>query len=183
MMNIIIRENERERNMLLGKELFEKELKEQIIEDSNTLDMYREYIDDDIENPLNLEEYQDERFNMLLSEIKAGYTIEIMGDTYTPGDENIMQKIISLIENSVYNIDDGEAFYSNDYPDFYEAFSALLNENQIQLSKDFVSVETDNIKIDSDGYPRISSRVSIKDTEYSLFIVAIHHNIWEYYLE
>ena len=45
-MNIIIRENEREGNMLLGKELFEKELKEQIIEDSNTLDMYREYIDD-----------------------------------------------------------------------------------------------------------------------------------------
>ncbi|XZH79455.1 hypothetical protein ACSW8S_16435 (plasmid) [Clostridium perfringens] len=182
-MNIIIRENERDRKVLLNKELFEKELKEQITEDVNTLDMYNEYLCDDVENPLSLKEYQHERFNMLLSEVDNGYSIEIMGDTYVSGDENIIKEIISLIENNVCKIDDGEAFYSNNYPDFYEAFSSLLNENQIHLSKEFIDTETDNIKIDSDGYPRIAGRVSIKDTEYSLFIVAIHHNIWEYYLE
>ena len=77
----VIRENEEGKKKLSFKD-FKKDLMFQIKEDINTQEMYEEYLMDDVENPLSFNEYTNEVFNMKIDEIKNGYSIEILGDTY-----------------------------------------------------------------------------------------------------
>lgn len=63
-----------------------KDMKEDLIfqikEDITTTEMYEEYLMEDVEKPLDFNEYCQEVLEMKLQQINNGYEIEIMGDTY-----------------------------------------------------------------------------------------------------
>lgn len=63
-----------------------KDMKEDLIfqikEDITTTEMYEEYLMEDVEKPLDFNEYCQEILEMKLQQINDGYEVEIMGDIY-----------------------------------------------------------------------------------------------------
>lgn len=68
-------------------------------------------------------------------------------------------------------------------PCFEDALRNYLDEFNISLDKNEITVDEGPIDIDDDGYPFIDANIEIKKLKISFRCRAYHHNYWDFYID
>lgn len=88
-----------------------------------------------------------------------------------------------LSELLKFNHSDDAFIYDLQSPCFKNALKNYLDDFNISLDYDEISVTENPIDIDDDGYPFIDSNIEIKKLNIIFSCRAYHHNYWDFYIE